>query len=49
MDETGIVSPELRLRIVNGYEIGSRIEADLDTLPHHRGIVVPSAGMMPPF
>jgi hypothetical protein len=28
--------------------IVARIEADLDVLPHHRGIVVTSAGVMPP-
>lgn len=30
-------------------EITSRIEKDLDNLPHHRGIVVTSAGVMPPL
>ena len=30
-------------------EIISRIEEDLDDLPHHRGIVVTSAGVMPPL
>ena len=29
-------------------EIIQKIEADLDALPHHRGIVVTSAGVMPP-
>ena len=29
-------------------EIISKIEADLSVLPHHRGIVVTSAGVMPP-
>ena len=27
----------------------AKIEADLDELPHHRGIVVTSAGVMPPL
>ena len=30
-------------------EIVDRIEKDLDDLPHHRGIVVTSAGVMPPL
>jgi len=30
-------------------EIISKIEEDLDELPHHRGIVVTSAGVMPPL
>jgi len=30
-------------------EIIAQIEADLDSLPHHRGIVVTSAGVMPPL
>ena len=30
-------------------EIIARIEHDLDELPHHRGIVVTSAGVMPPM
>lgn len=30
-------------------EITAQIEADLDVLPHHRGIVVTSAGVMPPW
>lgn len=30
-------------------EIISKIEGDLDELPHHRGIVVTSAGVMPPL
>lgn len=30
-------------------EIISRIESDLNELPHHRGIVVTSAGVMPPM
>ncbi len=30
-------------------EIIAKIEADLDELPHHRGIAVTSAGVMPPF
>ncbi len=30
-------------------EIISRIESDLDELPHHRGIIVTSAGVMPPL
>ena len=30
-------------------EIVARVEADLDALPHHRGIVVTSAGVMPPL
>lgn len=30
-------------------EIIARIERDLDVLPHHRGIVVTSAGVMPPL
>ncbi len=30
-------------------EIIARIERDLDALPHHRGIVVTSAGVMPPL
>lgn len=30
-------------------EIIRRIEKDLDVLPHHRGIVVTSAGVMPPL
>ena len=30
-------------------QIGARIEADLDALPHHRGVVVTSAGVMPPM
>jgi len=29
-------------------EIIAEIEKDLDELPHHRGIVVTSAGVMPP-
>ena len=29
--------------------IAARIEADLDELPHHRGVVVTSAGVMPPL
>jgi len=29
-------------------EITRQIEADLDVLPHHRGIVITSAGVMPP-
>ena len=30
-------------------EIIAEIEADLDVLPHHRGLVVTSAGVMPPL
>lgn len=30
-------------------EIIAQIEKDLDKLPHHRGIVISSAGVMPPF
>ena len=30
-------------------EIIAEIEADLDALPHHRGIVMSSAGVMPQF
>jgi len=30
-------------------EIINQIEKDLDILPHHRGIVISSAGVMPPF
>ncbi|MHC4249397.1 MAG: uroporphyrinogen decarboxylase family protein [Planctomycetota bacterium] len=30
-------------------EIAAQVEADLDSLPHHRGIVVTSAGVMPPL
>ena len=30
-------------------EIIAQIEADLDALPHHRGVVVSSAGVMPPL
>ena len=30
-------------------EIIAQIESDLDALPHHRGIVVTSAGVMPPM
>ena len=30
-------------------EIIAQIEADLDALPHHRGLVVTSAGVMPPM
>jgi uroporphyrinogen-III decarboxylase len=30
-------------------EIIAQVEADLDALPHHRGIVVTSAGVMPPL
>ena len=30
-------------------EIIAEIEQDLDVLPHHRGIVVSSGGMMPPM
>ena len=30
-------------------EIIARIEKDLDALPHHRGVVVTSAGVMPPL
>ena len=30
-------------------EIISKIEEDLDELPHHRGVVVTSAGVMPPM
>jgi len=30
-------------------EIIDQIEADLDALPHHRGLVVTSAGVMPPL
>jgi len=30
-------------------EIIARIQADLDVLPHHRGLVVTSAGVMPPL
>ncbi len=30
-------------------DIIAKIEADLDELPHHRGIVVTSAGVMPPM
>ena len=30
-------------------EIIARLKADLDVLPHHRGIVVTSAGVMPPL
>jgi uroporphyrinogen-III decarboxylase len=30
-------------------EIIAQIESDLDALPHHRGIVVTSAGVMPPL
>jgi len=30
-------------------EIISQLEIDLDALPHHRGIVVTSAGVMPPM
>jgi uroporphyrinogen-III decarboxylase len=30
-------------------EIISKIEVDLDVLPHHRGLVVTSAGVMPPM
>jgi hypothetical protein len=29
-------------------QIIAQIERDLDALPHHRGIVVTSAGVMPP-
>ena len=32
-----------------GEEIIPQIERDLDVLPHHRGIVVTSAGVMPPL
>lgn len=30
-------------------EIIAQIEADLDALPHHRGLVITSAGVMPPL
>ncbi len=30
-------------------EIVTQVEADLDALPHHRGIVLTSAGVMPPL
>ena len=34
--------------LVPADDIIAEIEADLDALPHHRGIVVTSAGVMPP-
>ncbi len=36
------------LWLESAERIIAEIEADLDALPHHRGIIISSAGMMPP-
>lgn len=48
-DKTLIGGTNATLWLEPADTIAARIERDLDELPHHRGIVITSAGVMPPF
>ena len=43
-----VVGPEVVRMVAEDLEKG-KFEKDLDDLPHHRGIVLTSAGVMPPL
>ena len=48
-DQTLIGGTNATLWLEPAEAIAARITRDLDELPHHRGLVVTSAGVMPPF
>jgi len=47
-DKTLVGGTNATLWLQPADSIIAQIEADLDALPHHRGVVISSAGMMPP-
>lgn len=47
-DKTLVGGTNAALWLEPAERIIAEIAADLDALPHHRGIVISSAGMMPP-
>jgi hypothetical protein len=47
-DKTLVGGTNATLWLLPADRIIEQIEADLDALPHHRGVVISSAGVMPP-